>query len=167
MAQQQAPDAGHGVSPAFELEAYDDETLKSNQRLEDLQDIEGHVIAKVFMHCSERDDSGEVVLVTENGCWIVIAPHVDDFNEGYADIRVIRQQHHRRHRLGRDERLSDFIAPDEVFDAGLCSAGERDALNAERRARQAREREARAAQLKAELAQLERTASGDSDRRAA
>lgn len=143
--------------PSFELETYEDQTLAHNARLNELQNLVGHTVTHVFDRCQERGDTSELLLVTETGCWIVLEAKTDDWDKEYNTICVVADHElsSARRQLRRPELISDYISPEELFEAGLCGLGERDQLIAQKKALNDKAREEKAARLRAELTKLE------------
>lgn len=133
----------------FNLEAFDpDEALPQNARLDDPEDLIGHKVVAVVEDCAGRlARGGELLIVTETGCWIVLAP------KGDGDEMLIMTERG-RHWAGA-ESITDYASADQMLSAGLITQAQRDYLRAEEKKREDAQKAKRAAALREELARLE------------
>jgi hypothetical protein len=90
---------------------------------------------------------GEALIVTETGCWLVLAAGGD------ADSFYISVEHGRSW-CGPDA-ISDYASADQMLHAGLITRAQRDYLRTEEQRREDERNAKRAAALRAELARLE------------
>jgi hypothetical protein len=134
---------------AFNLEAQDpSETLPENVRLGSLDGLIGHKIIATIDDCAGvKARGGEALIVTETGCWLVLAAGGD------ADSFYISVEHGRSW-CGPDA-ISDYASADQMLHAGLITRAQRDYLRTEEQRREDERNAKRAAALRAELARLE------------
>ena len=78
----------------FKLEAYDpEEALPQNARLDGTEDLVGHKILAVIEYCAgEKAREGEMMIVTETGCWIVLRPESGGYEDDPCQILVARER---------------------------------------------------------------------------
>ncbi|MCK2097248.1 hypothetical protein [Thauera aromatica] len=134
----------------FNLEPCADEALPENQRLAAAEDLVGHRITAVIPDCSgPKARGGEMLIVTETGCWLVLRPD-DDGDGPYITVAGA-------HAFSRTdaEALSDFATAGELLAAGLITKAQHDYLRAEEKRQEDDRNALRAAALRAELAKLE------------
>lgn len=132
----------------FHLEPPTDDALPENTRLQCLEDLVGHTIAAIIDDCAGPDaQGGEILFVTETGCWIVIEPQGDEENP-YILIRRSRS-------FPDAETVADYASADQLLQAGLITQAQRDYLRAEEERTEAARKARRAAALRAELERLE------------
>lgn len=139
----------------FQLEAFNpDEALPENARLNEPEDLVGHKIVAVIYDCVGRQAAGgEMLIVTETGCWIVLAPTNDP---EYPAIVVDRG--YAWPTLESAESIIDYASADQLLRARLITKAQRDYLRAEEQKREDEKKAKRAAALRAELAKLESAA---------
>ena len=132
----------------FNLEAFDpDEALPQNARLDDPEALIGHKVVAVVEDCAGRlARGGELLIVTETGCWIVLAPKGDG-----GELLIMTE----RGRGWPAESISDYASADQMLRAGLITQAQRDYLRAEEKKREDARKAKRAAALREELARLE------------
>lgn len=132
----------------FTLEPPTDDALPENTRLDYLEDLAGHTIAAIIDDgAGPKADGGEILFVTETGCWIVLEPRGDDENP-YIAVRHARQ-------TPDAETVADYASANQLLQAGLISQAQRDYLRAEEERTEAARNARRAAALRAELERLE------------
>ena len=136
----------------FELEAYDpDDALPHDMRLDYAQDLVGHKISAVITECAgAKADGSEVLIVTETGCWIVLAS-TDDPEWPTVIVERGKSWMH-------NETISEYASADQMLQTGLITQAQRDYLRAEEKKREDEKKAKRAAALRAELAKLENAA---------
>lgn len=133
----------------FKLEAQGpSETLPENVRLGALGELIGHKIIATIRDCAGRKArSGDVLIVTETGCWMVLA------TGGCADSSYISVEHGQP--WGDPDTIGDYASANQLLMAGLITRAQRDHLRIEEQRREEEKKARRAAALRAELARLE------------
>ena len=133
----------------FNLEAQDPgETLPENVRLGALGELIGHKIIATIDDCAGRNArGGEALIVTETGCWLVLA------TGGCDDSSYISVEHGRSR--GVPDTISDYAPANQLLMAGLITRAQRDHLRVAEQRREEEKKARLAAALRAELAKLE------------
>ena len=136
----------------FKLEAFDpDEVLPQNVRLDGPENLIGHKIVAVVEDCAGRKaGGGELLIVTETGCWLILAPGDDG-----ESPQIVTE---RGKSWASTETISDYATAIQMLQAGLITNAQYDYLRAEEKKREDEKKARRAAALRAELKKLEGSA---------
>jgi len=141
----------------FELESYEDASLKSGAMLIRACDLVGHTIRACIEHPSGAyAEPGSIVLVTETMCWAAIKVSGYDFEDAYCDFAQMTSiGGYRSDRPRRDLDIHDFLDAQELFSTGLINEGEHKLLREKEIAAKKAEKLQKAELLRKELADLE------------
>ena len=144
--------ATQAYRPAFELEPYEDEALPREKRLLRPDELTGHTI-KCTVECptGKKGDQVDLVIVTETLCWLTVGAHMH--GSCPEDGTFLSYDGERYH--SQSENLAEYLSAKEMFDNGLVSKGQFDALLKLEAEQAAAEKAQKAAELRKELAQLE------------
>ncbi len=136
----------------FQLEAYDhEEALPQNVRLDGTEDLVGHKILAVIEDCAgEKAREGEMMIVTETGCWIVLRPERGGYEDDSCQILVARSW-----QIPSTETIHDYASASQMLSEGLITKAQFDFLRAEEKKRDDEKKAKRAAALRAELERIE------------
>ncbi len=136
----------------FKLEAYDpEEALPQNARLDGTEDLVGHKILAVIEDCAgEKAREGEMMIVTETGCWIVLRPESGGYEDDPCQILVARER-----QIPSTETIHDYATASQMLSAGLIAKAQFDFLREQEKKREDEKKARRAAALRAELERLE------------
>lgn len=135
--------------PDFELERYEDKTLKHGEQLFDSSELVGHTILAVISDpAGPFSDGTEIVIVTETRCWMVIEAE-DGYSCEEAASAVIQHKGH-----GNSKVLNDYLSAADMRHAGLCGQGEYELLRKSETEREEKKKAEKADRLRKQLAEL-------------
>lgn len=137
--------------PPFDLESYEDTSLKHFEELHDTDELLGHTIKAVITDpAGEYCDGTELVIVTETGCWVVIEAESSYCHDEAPSVQIRSKPWNNEKRS-----LSDFLSAADMRLAGLCTDSDYELLKKSEIERKQRKDTARAEVLRKQLAELE------------
>jgi len=138
--------------PAFELESYVDTSLPSGIMLASESDLKGHtVLALITDPAGKECGSGDVVIVTETLCWLVIRAEAE-----YDDELSIGILNSYRRGANKTERLTDYLSAGDMYSADLINKPEFDILVAKEDEGKKIANKARADRMRAQAEEIEK-----------